>query len=164
MSLSKDPVKRARQLANLEKGKWKKGDVPNPKGRPRKSFLAPFIEKCENELGMDIPKPNDVAKTYLYCAALGEEYCKKVVEDKSQPMFIRIIAKEVLSKKGIDILEKMCNRAYGTQQKLDITTNGKDVKADPLIIRFVANKEQLAETEGEVRDIDNDREEGETQE
>ena len=42
MAMSKDPVKRARQLANLEKGKFKKGQVANPlgAGAHKKSPLA----------------------------------------------------------------------------------------------------------------------------
>ena len=36
MPLSRDESKRKKQLANLEKGKFKKGGVGNPKGRPPK--------------------------------------------------------------------------------------------------------------------------------
>lgn len=159
MGLSKDPEKRKRQLANLEKGKWKKGDVPNPLGAgARKSPLAPFLHECEDIRGMAMPTPAEVAKMYFFIAALPEERLKTLLKDKEQPMMVRIIARGVLDKKGIDILEKIVNRAYGSQQRLDITTNGKELQREPLTIKFVANKDELAKMQEEVPDIDNGEE------
>lgn len=156
MGLSKDPEKRKRQLANLEKGKWKKGDVPNPLGgRAHKSPLADFLHECEDVRGMAMPTPAEVAKMYFFIAALPEERLKTLLKDKEQPMMVRIIARGVLDKKGIDILEKIVNRAYGSQQRLDITTNGKELQREPLTIKFVADKDALARVQGEVDDIDN---------
>lgn len=154
MSLSKDPVKRARQLANLEKGKWKKGQVTNPNGRPKKSPLDDFLYECEETRGMSMPTPAQVAKMYFFIAALPEERLKTLLKDKEQPMMVRIIAHGVLDKKGIDILEKIVNRAYGSQQRLDITTNGKELQREPLTIKFVADKDALAKIQGEVDDMD----------
>ena len=50
MALSKNESKRRKQLANLEKGKFKKGEITNPKGRPPKpktmtAFIAEMKEK-----------------------------------------------------------------------------------------------------------------------
>lgn len=154
MSLSKDPVKRARQLANLEKGKWKKGQVTNPNGRPKKSPLDDFLYECEETRGMSMPTPAQVAKMYFFIAALPEERLKTLLQDKQQPMMVRIIARGVLDKKGIDILEKIVNRAYGSQQRLDITTNGKELQREPLTIKFVADKDALAKIQGEVGDVE----------
>lgn len=156
MALSKDPTKRAKQLANLEKGKWKKGQVTNPLGAgARKSPLANFLHDCEEVRGMAMPTPADVAKTYFFIATLNEEKLKNILQDKSQPMMIRIIARGVLDKKGIDILEKIVNRAYGSQQRLDITTNGKELQREPLTIKFVADKDALSKIQQEVDDVDN---------
>lgn len=154
MSLSKDPVKRARQLANLNRGTWKKGQSGNPNGR-RKSPLAAFLHECEDIRGMEMPTPAEVAKMYFFIAALPEERLKTLLKDKEQPMMVRIIARGVLDKKGIDILEKIVNRAYGSQQRLDITTNGKELQREPLTIRFVADKDALAKIQGEVGDVNN---------
>ena len=68
-------------------------------------------------------------------------------------MMTRIIARGVLSKKGLDVIDRIVNRAYGQQQHIDITTNGKDMKPEPLTIRFVANREELAKIREEVPDI-----------
>ena len=69
-------------------------------------------------------------------------------------MMMRIIARGVLDKKGIDILEKIVNRAYGSQQRLDITTNGKELQREPLTIKFVADKNALEKVQEEVSDMD----------
>lgn len=157
MALSKDPEKRARQLENLKKGYFKKGQVANPLGaKAHKSPLANFLHDCEEVRGMAMPTPADVAKTYFFIATLNEEKLKNILKDKEQPMMIRIIARGVLDKKGIDILEKIVNRAYGSQQRLDITTNGKELQREPLTIKFVADKDALAKIQQEVEDVDSD--------
>lgn len=158
MAISKDPIKRARQLANLEKGKFKKGQVANPlgAGAHKKSPLADFLHECEDIRGMAMPTPAEVAKMYFFIAALPEDKLKNLLQDKAKPMMMRIIARGVLDKKGIDILEKIVNRAYGSQQHLDITTNGKELQREPLTIKFVANKNELAKMQEEVPDIESD--------
>ena len=62
----------------------------------------------------------------------------------------RIIARGILSKKGLDVVDKIVNRAYGSQQHIDITTNGKDLQPEPMKLIFVANKEELAKIENEI--------------
>lgn len=147
--MSKDPVKRARQLANLEKGKFKKGQVANPlgAGAHKKSPLAAFLHECEDIRGMAMPTPAEVAKMYFFIASLTEERLKELLQDKKQPMMMRIIARGVLDKKGIDILEKIVNRAYGSQQRLDITTNGKELQREPLKIEIIDNAKQVDKKE-----------------
>lgn len=149
MAISKDPIKRARQLANLEKGKFKKGQVANPlgAGAHKKSPLAAFLHECEDIRGMMMPTPAEVAKMYFFIASLTEERLKELLQDKKQPMMMRIIARGVLDKKGIDILEKIVNRAYGSQQRLDITTNGKELQREPLKIEIIDNAKQVDKKE-----------------
>lgn len=148
MAMSKDPAKRKRQLANLEKGKIQKGQVNNPKGRPR-STIRTMIKDFE-DAGLVVPTNEEIGKMYLYIATLNEEELGKLLKDKTLPMMTRIIAKGVLGKKGLDVVDKIVNRAYGSQQHIDITTNGKDMKPEPLTIRFVADKEALAKIQSEI--------------
>ena len=41
----------------------------------------------------------------------------------------------------------------GFGEKVDITSNGESIKPDPVTIRFVADREQLAQIEAEVPDV-----------
>lgn len=148
MALSKDPTKRRKQLLNLEKGKFKKGQVTNPKGRPRKTITS-LVQQFEAE-GMVMPSPAEVSKLYVYIATRTEEELKAMMSDKEQPMMVRIVAKGVLDKKGLDVLEKIVERAYGKEHKVDITTNGKELHIEPLQIHFVADREALAKVQSEV--------------
>lgn len=148
MPISKDPEKRKRQLANLLKNMAKKGDVKNPKGRPR-TTIRTMIDEFEKQ-GMIVPTAQEISKIYVYIASQTEEELKKTMMDKSLPMMTRIIARGVLNKKGLDVVERIMDRAYGKEQRIDITTNGKDLKPEPLTIRFIADKEQLDRIEKEI--------------
>ena len=151
MALSKDPDKRKNQLANIMSHKFKKGVVTNPKGRPR-TTISGLVKQFEEE-GMVMPTPAEISKIYFYIAARTEAELKAMLADKTLPMMTRIIAKGVLDKRGLDVLEKIVDRAYGKEQRIDITTNGKEIKSEPLRIQFVANKEELAKIQGEVPQI-----------
>ena len=152
MPISKDPVKRARQLANLAKGTWKKGQVTNPKGRPRQT-IGTLVQQFENE-GMTMPSPAEISKMYLYIATRTEDELKAMMTDKELPMMTRIIAKGILDKKGLDVVEKIVDRAYGKEHRVDITTGGKELHIEPLQIQFVADKEALAKAQAEVTPLE----------
>lgn len=132
----------------------KKGDVLNPKGRPRKTIRTVIAEFEKN--GLIVPSNDEIGKMYLYIATLNEEELKRVLNDKEQPMMTRIIARGVLSKKGLDVIDRIVNRAYGQQQHIDITTNGKDIKNEPMTIRFIASKEELEKVQSEIPDLPKD--------
>lgn len=76
MPLSRDERKRKRQLANLEKGKFKKGEVGNPNGRPPKpKTMSLFIEEMK-EKGYEVPSSQIIAESFLYIATLPEDKLK----------------------------------------------------------------------------------------
>ncbi len=151
MPISKDPEKRKKQLANLQKNMARKGDVKNPKGRPRKT-ISMYVEEFE-KMGLVVPSKDEIAKMYLYIASMQQAELQALMTDPEKPMIMRSIARSVLSKKSIDMVETIVNRVYGKEQRLDITTNGKDIKNEPLTIRFVASKEDLEKMQSEVPDI-----------
>ena len=165
MGLSKNESKRKNQLANLEKGKFKKGDVGNPKGRPPKpKTMTMFIEEMK-EKGYEVPSSQTIAESFLYIATLPEDELKAVLADKSRPMMQRIVAKGILDKKGIDILERVVDRAYGKIQRIDLTSKGEQIKQpEPLQVHVVTNTEDynkiLAEIQAEKqrKDAQPDRE------
>ncbi len=166
MPLSRDEDKRNKQLANLKKGTFKKGQSGNPKGKPPKpKTMTMFIEEMK-EKGYEVPSSQIIAESYLYIATLPEEELKAVLNDKSRPMMQRIIAKGVLDKKGIDVLDRIVDRAYGKIQRIDLTSKGEQIKPDPLQVHVVTNSEEynkvLAEIqkEKERKDAEPDKTEG----
>lgn len=146
--LSKDPEKRKKQMAGLKKGMIPKGKSGNPKGRPR-STIRTMIKEFE-DAGLVVPSNEEIGKMYLYIATLSEEELKKVLNDKNLPMMTRIIARGILSKKGLDVVDKIVDRAYGKMQHIDLTTNGKDLQPEPMKLIFVADKTALEKIESEI--------------
>lgn len=151
MPLSRDESKRSKQLANLEKGKFKKGGVGNPKGRPPKpKTMTMFVEEMK-EKGYEVPSSQIIAESYLYIATLPEDELKAVLNDKARPMMQRIIAKGVLDKKGIDVLDRIVDRAYGKIQRIDLTSKGEQIKSDPLQVHVVTNSEEYNKVLAEIQ-------------
>lgn len=151
MPLSRNENKRKRQLDNLEKGKFKKGEVTNPKGRPPKpKTMSLFIEEMK-EKGYEVPSSQIIAESFLYIATLPEDELKAVLADKTRPMMQRIVAKGILDKKGIDILERVVDRAYGKIQRIDLTSKGEQIKQDPLQMHIVTTTEEYNKVLAEIQ-------------
>lgn len=103
---------------NIEPHKFKKGQTGNPKGRPPKLFSRLITEL--QEAGYERVSANMIVEGYEYLLSLDEVKIKAIVEDKEQPMSLRIIARAMLGKDGYEILEKMLDRAHGkAKQKLE---------------------------------------------
>lgn len=151
MPLSRNENKRKRQLDNLEKGKFRKGEVTNPKGRPPKpKTMSLFIEEMK-EKGYEVPSSQIIAESFLYIATLPEDELKAVLADKTRPMMQRIVAKGILDKKGIDILERVVDRAYGKIQRIDLTSKGEQIKQDPLQVHIVTTTEEYNKVLAEIQ-------------
>ena len=151
MALSKNESKRRKQLANLEKGKFKKGEGTNQKGRPAKpKKMTAFIAEMK-EKGYEVPTSQTIAESFLYIATLPEDELKAVLADKTRPMMQRIVAKGILDKKGMDILERVVDRAYGKIQRIDLTSKGEQIKQDPLQIHVISNTEEYNKVLAEIQ-------------
>ena len=152
MPLSRNEEKRKKQLANLEKGTFKKGVASNPKGRPPKpKTMSLFIEEMK-EKGYEVPTAQTIAESFLYIATLPEDELKAVLADKSRPMMQRIVAKGILDKKGIDILERVVDRAYGKIQRIDLTSKGEQIKQpEPLQVHVVTNTDEYNKVLAEIQ-------------
>lgn len=110
-----------------------------------------------------MPSSQIIAESFLYIASLPQAELEDIVRDKSRPMMQRIIAKGILDKKGLDVLERVIDRAYGKIQHIDLTSKGQQIKQDPLQVHVVTNNEEyqkiLAEIqkEKEKKDAEPDR-------
>ena len=141
------PEAQAKMLANLIPKK--KGECSNPKGRPRKTVTSVLAELKGK--GVTIPTSREVSEIFITIANMQEVELKAMLKDKKQPMMNRIIARNILDKKGLDVIERVIERAYGrTEQRIDITTNGKDLKPDPITIRFVGNNDEYERIKQEI--------------
>lgn len=149
MPLSRNESKRKIQLANLKN--FEKGKVSNPNGRPKRpKTMSMFIDEMKAK-GYEVPSSQIIAEAYLYIATLPEEELKSILGDKSRPMMQRIIAKGVLDKKGIDVLDRIVDRAYGKTQHIDVTTKGEQLKSDPLQVHFVTDSAEYNKILDEIQ-------------
>lgn len=108
------------------KTRWKKGEVPNPNGRPRK-LISDVIKKLDNE-GVKETSAEEIKSMYLRLMNFEVDELEKVSKDKKSPALIRIVSKSILSGKGFDVLETMIDRAVGRAlEKIDHTSKGEKI-------------------------------------
>lgn len=143
---------RRKQREILQRGAFKKGQVANPKGRgARPQTMTMFIQEMK-EKGYEVPSANTVSEAFMYIATLPEDELKAILSDKSRPMMQRIIAKGILANKGLDVLERIVDRAYGKIQRIDLTSKGEQIKQpDALQVHFVDNAESYKKILEEIQ-------------
>lgn len=109
-----------RNGGTLNKGR----DVPGP-GRPRR--LVSSVVKDLNDIGIaevTNVEVNAAYKTLLNCTAAE---LKKMAQDDEQPFLIRSVAKQMLSGKGQEMIDKMLERAHGKPAGVfQVQTNGTE--------------------------------------
>ena len=126
--------------ANYERTIKNKGFDKNPnninrKGRPRR--LVSSIIQDLKERGIVQVKATDIVEAFEMLFNLESKEIAEIANNDSNPYFIRRVAKEMLSGKGFDIIERMIDRVHGKpKQATEIT--GKD--GNSLTINFVPAK------------------------
>jgi len=111
-------------LANLKK--IKKWEIRNPFWQPKKGvrlindeLLAKWYEPASKR---------EIEANYLTVIQLPEAELKEIVEDINKPMLVRIIIKNLLSKKWFDILERMLDRGiWKAIQKIESENKNETV-------------------------------------
>ena len=121
-----------KSLLNLKP--CKKGETNNPNGQPRKGISAVNAELKEK--GYDPASKQDVNENYKQMLQLEESSLKELMGNKDKPMFVRIIAKALLSGKGFDIVEKMLDRSDGrpNQQTEHTGKDGEKLELTKIVI------------------------------
>ncbi len=108
----------------------------NRKGRPRKLVGTVNIE-LENKGVKEVSK-EEIKSCYLRLINLEIDELQEMIEDKNQPVLIRVVGKNILSGKGFDIIDKILDRSIGkSEQQTDITTNGESLN------KVEVSKEQI---------------------
>jgi len=91
--------------------RFEPGESGNPKGQPPKVLTS--VMKQLRSAGYERVTAAGVMEAYEILLGLDEDTLKESINDKEQPMILRIVGKSMLSKKGSDMLEKMLDRAHG---------------------------------------------------
>jgi hypothetical protein len=129
-------------LKNLKP--FKKGQTGNPRGRA-KSTLGVVTAELKKS-GYKIATRRQVTEAYLLVASLPAEAVMGVANNENYPMLVRIIAKEVMSKNGFDIIERILDRALGRpQQYIDHTSGEKPIENNTTIVQKMSDEDLMAE-------------------
>ena len=126
------------EKGNKKGKKFVKGEVTNPNGRPKK-LVSTILAQLQEE--GELVTKSIVEQTYQVLMSLTQEQLIRIGSDKEQPMINRIVAKEMLGKKGFEIIEKMMDRANGRPMQTS------EVKQD-MIVSVLGNLE-IYEEDGE---------------
>lgn len=126
---------------------FKKGQSGNPKGRPVKVFSAIIAEMKER--GIEPATPSNVSDVFQYLLSLPLSEVIKIAgtpkEENDLPAIMRIAAKELLGKRGLEVLREMLDRANGKpKQSVDMTTGGE--KLPTTIIKFTGDSNDDTDT------------------
>ena len=124
-----------KNIGNLWKDtRWKKWQSWNLNGQPRKWISAVNAELKAK--GYDPASKQDVNENYKQMLQLDESSLMDLWKNKDKPMFVRIIAKALLSGKGFDIVEKMLDRSDGRpiQQNEHTGKGGEKLELTKIVI------------------------------
>lgn len=135
----------AKKNKEFEEQKFKPGKSGNPKGRPKK-FVSKVLEDLEGK-GEKVSRQTIVG-IYQVMLSLTKSDLLEITKDDEKPMIYRIIAREMLSKRGFDVIETMLNRANGKPMVLKEVQH----KVDPSItsVQFVTTGVQPIQSENEL--------------
>jgi hypothetical protein len=107
----------------------------NKVGAPRR--LISVINKELKEEGFEEASAVDLKTAYMTLLNLPLSKIKQISEinNDDYPLLYKLVAKEMLGKRGLDMLEKLLDRAIGkAHQSIDHTTKGNELNNRPSII------------------------------
>lgn len=126
------------------KPRWKKGQSGNPNGRPKRVFSTIIAEMKDR--GIEPATPSNVSDIFQYLLALPLSDVMDIAgnpkEENDLPAIMRLAAKELLGKRGLEIMKEMLDRANGkAKSNVDVTTKGESL-----------NEKRIMFSDGTVRD------------
>ena len=89
----------------------------NRKGRPPR--LVTSIVNDLKQAGYERVASGTVIEAFEYLMNLPEEKLKEIIENKENPLSIRIVARAMTSQKGWEVLEAMFDRAHGKAKQTE---------------------------------------------
>ena len=93
--------------------KWDEGR--NKTGQPKKGISLVNYEL--KVMWYDPASKADIQENYMAMLQLSESELKTLLKQLDKPMIVRIIAKNLLDKRGFDIVERMIDRAHGKAEE-----------------------------------------------
>ena len=106
-----------------------KGETANPNGRPRKVFSQ--LSKEWTAAGIERATKERIIEVYESLLGLTMQEIKDLAgklddAENPYPAVVRMAAKEMVGKRGLEILREMLDRAHGrAKQSVDHTTKGE---------------------------------------
>lgn len=142
----------------------------------KKPSIEVFTEVCTKARGSKtrIADALGVSRVIVHAWINHDPRFKKVVDDQQGRFFDRLLQTAESVALGIPRLDKDGKRIgwkeapdtkmltyligklgaqEGFGEHIDITSNGESIKAEPVTIRFVANKEEIERIQAEVPDL-----------
>lgn len=138
-----------------------KGETANPNGRPRLVFST--IAAYWKRQGYERATATRVKDTYEYLLSLplktvleiaGNSKDSVAEQTNEYPALLRLVAKEMVGRRGLDMLKEMLDRAHGKpKQTTDVTSGGEKVGT-------FTGWEFFKQLAGDQNDGDGDEQEG----
>ena len=125
--------------SNLKNTKpFKKNDPRiNKKGRPRK-LVSSVLKELEDK-GVERVTSEQIKGIFEVMINLTEVELKELMSDNTQPILNRIVAKQLLDKKGFEIIEKILDRVHGKAIQKTENKSETTVKTEIPMIEFFKN-------------------------
>ena len=138
---------------NIVPHQYQKGESGNPQGRPKKVFSVIIAEMKER--GIEPATPSNVADIYQYLLALPLSEIIKIAgspkEENDLPAIMRIAAKELIGKRGLEIMKEMLDRANGKPKTSLELSNPDGTMKQTIIFSDGTTRDErgnIVETEG----------------